>query len=119
MEYFNQRSKQLFITFIDFKKGCDCVHRETLQKMFRNYGLLPKLVSIIGLTLKNTESKVKFWGKIFKLFAIRQGDGLSTLLFNVAIDFIMKKWFIENPPKISIGQGGKSIKTNSLGFIDD
>lgn len=73
MEYFKQRSKQLFIAFIDFKKVYDCVHRKTLLKILRNYGLYPKLVNITGLTLKNSESKVKFEGEISKPYPIRTG----------------------------------------------
>lgn len=48
---------------------------------------------------------------------LRQGDGLSPLLFNVALNYIMKIWQKENPSKIKMG-AKSPIRTNCLGFTD-
>lgn len=37
----------LFINFIDFKKAFDSVHRESLCKILRAYGIPSKIVTII------------------------------------------------------------------------
>lgn len=46
----------LFINFIDFKEAFDSVHRESLWKILRAYGIPPKIIIII--------IRVHFFGKI-------------------------------------------------------
>ena len=70
----------------DFKKAYDSIHRPALFQILEEQGLDQKTRKIIEQTLTNTKSKVKFMGKLSKSFEIkagvRQGDGLSPLLFN-------------------------------------
>ena len=53
-------------------------------------------MSLIKQTLSDTISKIKFLGEISEPFEIhtgvRQGDGLSPLLFNIVLDKIIKEW---------------------------
>lgn len=93
MAYY-KKNKPLSITFIHFKKAYayDCIHRPSMLKMLRNFGITPKLVKMIGLTLTmNTKYKVKFRGELSDAFSIntglKQGDGLSPLLFNCALKY--------------------------------
>lgn len=120
MDYNRKRNRDMVISFIDFKKAYDCIHRESLLKILRHLGLHPKLINLIKLTLTNTKSKVKFRGELSEPFEIktglRQGDGLSPLLFNCALEIVMREWVKKCPPKIKIG---RNIKTNCLGFADD
>jgi len=123
MAYYKKQNKHLSITFIDFKKAYDCIHRPKMLKILRHFGLHPKLVKIIGLTLTNTKSKVKFRGELSDSFSIRtglrQGDGLSPLLFNCALEYVMREWYKENPKSIKIGTSKDNINLNCLGFADD
>lgn len=120
IDYYKSRNKQLVISFIDFQKAYDSIHRESLKKILKNLGLHPKLIKMIGLTLENTTSKVKFRGAISDAFEIktglRQGDGLSPILFNCALEYLMREWKKINPELIKVGT---KIKVNCLGFADD
>lgn len=75
---------------------------------------------MIELTLTDTESKIKFRSEISEPFKIktglRQGDGLSPLLFNCVLEYIMRQWNKDNKANIKIG---KDINVNCLGFADD
>lgn len=123
MAYYRKRNKPLAIAFIDFKKAYDCLHRPSVLKVLRNLGLHPKLIKLIQLTLTNTKSKVKFRGEISEPFLIktglRQGDCLSPLLFNCALEYIMREWYKGNPKNIRIGSAKNDISLNCLGFADD
>lgn len=123
MAYYKKQNKPLYITFIDFKKAYDSVHRPSLLKILRNFGLHPKLIRLIELTLTNTNSKIKFRGEMSEPFQVktglRQGDGLSPLLFNCALEYIMREWYKLNPKNIVIGRKIDNINLNCLGFADD
>lgn len=95
MDHYKIKQKQLVITFIDLKKACGCIHRPSMLKILRNLGLDPKLIRMIELTLNNTNSKVKFRGKISESFKIKtgpgQGDGMSPMLFNCVLEFLVRE----------------------------
>lgn len=123
MDAYKRRHKQQVITFVDFKKAYDCIHRSSMLDILRNLGLHPKLINMIKLTLVNTKSKVKFRGELSESFTIktglRQGDGLSPLLFNCALEYVMREWYKENLKNIKIGTKKDQINLNCLGFADD
>lgn len=114
------RSKNLVITFVDFKKAYDCIHRDSLLRILEEFGLHKKLINLIKVTLTNTRSVVKFRGEVSEKFEVktglRQGDGLSPLLFNCVLEKIMREWNKRCPPTIKIG---KEITVNCLAFADD
>lgn len=95
------------INFVHFTKAYDCIHRESCLKIFRHLGLHLKLINTIKLTLLNTKSKVKLRGVLSESFEIkmglRQGDGLSPLLFNCALEMVMREWSTKCPQKIKVG----------------
>lgn len=83
---------QLFCIFVDFKKA----GRNSLFRILEEKGLDTKTRDIIKQTLKGTKAKVKFMGEISEPFdiktGVRQGDGLSPLLFNIVLDRVMEEW---------------------------
>ena len=95
LEQTHEWNSQLYIAFIDFEKAFDSLHRESLWKILRNYGIPSKIVNIIQALYENFECRVIHDNKLTEAFEVRtgvkQGCILSPLLFSLAIDWIMIK----------------------------
>ena len=82
-------------TFIDFAAAFDSVHRSSLWSILRKLGIPEKLVRVLSSFYCNGLSKVKVYGELSEGFPIatgvRQGCIISPCLFNVVLDYIMKK----------------------------
>ncbi|KAI5731310.1 hypothetical protein M8J77_008047 [Diaphorina citri] len=127
IRYRKVRSKDTFITFVDFKKAYDSIDRETLFNVLEEFGADEKTVTIIRQTLTNTESKVKFAGEVSRSFnvqtGVRQGDWLSPLLFNCVLEKVIREWRRrteeEGIQKIKIGRKNENLEIDCLAFADD
>jgi len=84
---YNEAVHQLFI---DFKKAYDSVRREVLYNILIEFGVPKKLVRLIKMCLTETYSKVRVGKNLSDMFPIKnglkQGDTLSPLLFNFALE---------------------------------
>ena len=82
-----------------------------------NIGIPQKIITLTKLCLNNTRCRVKVGNHITEKFSVmsglRQGDGLSPLLFNIVLDMAIKK--INNNIKICTNQGSQMI----LAFAND
>jgi hypothetical protein len=81
--------------FIDFKKTYDSIKREVLYNILLEFGIPKKLVRLLKMCLNETYSKVCI-GKLLsdKLpiqNGLKQGDVLSPLLFNFALEYAIRK----------------------------
>ena len=76
--------------FIDFKKASDSVRREVLYNILIEFGVPQKLVRLIKMCLTETCSRVRVDKNLSDMFPFRnglkQGDALSPLLFNFALE---------------------------------
>ena len=76
--------------FIDFKKAYDSVRRKVLYNILIQFGIPMKLVRIIEMCLTETHGRVRVGKNLSDMFPVRnglkQGDGLSPLLFNFALE---------------------------------
>jgi hypothetical protein len=76
--------------FIDFNKAYDSIKREVLYNILLEFGIPKKLVSLIKMCLNETYSKVCIGKLLCDKFPIqnglKQGDALSPLLFNFALE---------------------------------
>jgi len=76
--------------FIYFKKAYDLVRREVLYNILIEFGFPLKLVRLIKMCLNETCSRVRVGKNLSDMFPIKnglkQGDSLSPLLFNFALD---------------------------------
>jgi hypothetical protein len=81
--------------FIDFKKACDSIQREVLYNILLEFGIPKKLVRLIKMCLNETYSKVRIGKLLSDKFPIqnglKQGDALSSLLFNFASEYAIRK----------------------------
>jgi hypothetical protein len=80
--------------YIDYKQAYGTINRAKLVEIMKEFGIPMKLVQLVKITLTNTNSKVKIHGKLSPSFEIttglRQGDSLSTLLFNLCMEKIIR-----------------------------
>ncbi|KAJ4439157.1 hypothetical protein ANN_15114, partial [Periplaneta americana] len=81
--------------FIDFKKAYDSVKREVLYDILIEFGIPKKLVLLIKMCLSETYSRVRIGQFLSDAFPIhcglKQGDALSPLLFNFALEYAIRK----------------------------
>jgi len=80
--------------FVDFEKAYDSVRREILYNILIEFGVPRKLVRLIKMCLTETYSRVRVGKNLFDSFPIRnglkQGDALSPLLFNFALELAIR-----------------------------
>lgn len=73
----------LHLLFIDYKQAYDLINREVLWDTLITFGIPAKIVKIIKLCKNKTRCKVKT--------GLRQGDALSPILFNIALEMVVRK----------------------------
>jgi hypothetical protein len=82
--------------FIDFKKAYDSVRREELYNILIEFGIPRKLVGLIKMCLNETYSRVRIGKTLCDKFTIEngltQGDALSPLLFNFALEYAIRRF---------------------------
>jgi hypothetical protein len=81
--------------FIDFKKAYDSVRREVLYSILIEFGILKKLVGLIKMSLNETYNIVckgkNLSDKSPIQNSLKQGDALSPLLFNFALEYAIRR----------------------------
>jgi hypothetical protein len=81
--------------FIDFKKAYDSVKREVLYYILLEFVIPKKLARLIKLCLSETYRKVHVGIVLSDKFpvqnSLKEGDALSPLLFNSALEYATKK----------------------------
>ena len=91
------KAKQLtpVITFVDFKKAVDSIHKGKLMEILRAYGIPDKIVEAINILYTDTTAQVispDGDAEFFQIHAgVLQGDTLALFLFIIALDYAMKK----------------------------
>ena len=81
--------------FIDLKEAYDSVRREVLYNILMEFGIPKKLIKLIKMCLTETYSRVWVGKNFSDRFPIRdglkQGDALSPLLFNFALEYAIRR----------------------------
>lgn len=110
-------NKDVYVMFIDFSKAYDSINRNRLWKMMEKYGIPDKIIQLAKMCISESKGKVKIGKEYTDTFdintGVRQGDGLSPLLFNLALEEALKK------TRNSEGGARLTEKINLLAFADD
>jgi hypothetical protein len=81
--------------FIDFKKAYVSVRRGALYNILIEFVIPMKLIRLVKVCLAETYSRVRLGKNLSDIFPIRnslkQGDILSTFLFNFALEYAIKR----------------------------
>jgi hypothetical protein len=82
------------ITFIDFRKAFDTIHRGKMLKILNAYGIPNQIVSAIGMMYESTMARVISPDGETDLFEIAagvlQGDTLAPYLFVIVLDYALR-----------------------------
>ena len=117
IEKFYEHNTPLHYLFVDFRQAFDNIDRSFIFEAMAEFGIPNKLINLTKMTLKVTNNQVKIQNKLTEQFSthngIRQGDSLSTLLFNIGLEKIIRN--IELNPGGTIFSRSRQI----LGFADD
>ena len=103
--------------YIDYKQAYDTINRTKQVEIMKEFGIPMKLVRLVKMTLMSTNNKVKIQGKLSSSFettvGLQQGDSLSTLLFNLCKEKIIRN--------VRINPGGTifNITRQCLAYADD
>jgi hypothetical protein len=108
---------ELHNLFIDFQQAYDSVNMNKLLLIMINLEIPRKLVSLVKMSLENSKCRVKIQGELSQQFdvksGVRQGDPLSTVLFNLVLEYAVRS--------ITYNPGGTifSRQHQLLAFADD
>ena len=104
----------LYINFIDFEKAFDRVDRDVIWMLTHHYGIPAKFVTLIQQMYENSTCQVIHNGKLCETFevktGVRQGCILSSLMFIMVIDWIMRE---------TVKQGQTGIQWTFTKQLDD
>ena len=110
----------LYITFVDFEKAFDSVHRESLWTIMESYGIPCKIIHMAQMLYEDSECAVLDEGKESEWFkvktGVKQGDVMSGFIFLIVVDWIMRNITAENKTGI---RWNFTSKLEDLDFADD
>src|SRR6218665_656849 len=85
----------MLINFVDFQKAFDSVHRESLLKIMKSYGIPQRIIDNIRNFYDGSRCAVRHGGEVGKLFQIiagvRQVCVLSPLICALMVDWVMTR----------------------------
>jgi len=109
-------NKELYLTFIDYRKAFDMVNHKKLFDVMLSMGIPRHIVELIAGLYSNQEAAVRWNGQLTEWFSIgrgtRQGCNISPTEFNLYAARIMRKVDEENIEEDSEGElviGGRRL----------
>lgn len=112
--------QKISVNFIDFTKAFDSIHRDTLWKIARAYGIPARYVALFRNIYHESSCCVRTGQGVSDFFRIntgvRQGCVLSPFLFLLAMDFVMRRTLEQGDFGLQ-WQDGRQLA--DLDFADD
>ena len=111
--------KDIYFCFIDYAKGFDCVDHNKLWKILKEMGIPDHLTSLLRNLYAGQEATVRtgHGANRFQIGkGVRQGCVLSTCLFNLHAEYIIRKAGLEEA-QAGVRIVGRNI--SNLRYVDD
>jgi sorting nexin-29 len=84
-----ERDSDLYMLFVQFTQAFDSVNRKKLIESMNKMIIPHKIIRMVEMTVNHTKAKVKTGNKLSETFdfsvGVKQGDGLSAVLFILAM----------------------------------
>ena len=88
LQKYRERQLPTHHLFIDFKAAYDTIDRNELWSIMQRYHFSGKLIQLLEATMNGVQCNVRVWNLTLESFeshrALRLGDGLSCVFFNIA-----------------------------------
>ena len=85
------KTQQATISFVDFTKAFDSIHRGKMEQILIAYGLPKETVAAIMILYRNTKLKVhSLYGDTNYFDIVPQGDTLAQYLFIICLDYVLR-----------------------------
>ena len=92
IEQCTEWQRQLYINLVDFEKAFDSIHRDSLWRILRMYGIPQQIVLLIKSSYANFSCRVGSSDYSSEVKTdVRQGCVMSPLLFNLAVDWVTRQ----------------------------
>ena len=112
-------NEETVICFIDFAQAYDSIWRKAAWKITRKYGIHRKLIRMIENIYSTVSTCIRLEGEETEWFEIktgfRQGCILSPILFNIVLDYIMRRLEKNH----GLGATSKPTNTEDAEYADD
>ena len=118
------KGKYLYTCFVDFRKTYDSICRKRLLYRLEEIGLIGKILDIIKSMYKSPKVSLIHQDKISQTFfttiGLKQGDVLSTILFNIYLNDFPRRLLEDSrsPDTASDISYLNNTKINNLLFAD-
>ena len=90
LEQCTEWNRELYVNFIDYEKAFDSIHRDSLWQILRAYGIPQRIINIIKCFYSNFTCCIGQRDLSFEVkTGVRQGCVMSSMLFNIAIDWVL------------------------------
>lgn len=94
LERYYEYGREVHLCFVDFKQAYDSIIRGKLWEALEEFGIPTKLIQLIKECNTETKCRVKFANTLSESFEVRtglrQGDALSPILFNLALEKVIR-----------------------------
>jgi hypothetical protein len=96
---------------MDFKKAYDSIERNKLYQAMKKLKIPKKLIGLTRMTLTDTQNKISR-----EKIGVRQGEPLSTMLFNIVLEAVFRDSEIHTQGKEEIEKAFSTLEKAAEGY---